>query len=131
MKKIKLVAPAGDIEKLKFSVLYGADAVYFSGRDYGLRAGAGNFDLDQMAEALKYYDSAAGKSRSETGARATFMIGEAHFAAKKYADAVRRFQRVMYGYGGEKAPADVKREPRLSTVISTTTSTLSLNMPTV
>ena len=57
MKKIKLVAPAGDIEKLKFSVLYGADAVYFSGRDYGLRAGAGNFDLDQMAEGVRFAHS--------------------------------------------------------------------------
>ena len=66
-------------------------------------------NLDRMDEALKHYRAAAAKSRSETGARATFMIGEAQFGAKKYAEAVRQFQRVMYGYGGEKAPPEIKR----------------------
>ena len=38
MKKIELLAPAGDLEKLKFAIIYGADAVYFAGENFGLRA---------------------------------------------------------------------------------------------
>jgi len=52
--KIELVAPAGNLEKLKFSVLYGADAVYLSGEKYGLRARAGNFSLDEMDQAVRF-----------------------------------------------------------------------------
>ena len=37
-KKLELLAPAGDLEKLKIAVLYGADAVYIGGEAYGLRA---------------------------------------------------------------------------------------------
>ena len=36
-KKVELLAPAGDLEKLKFAVLYGADAVYLGGNAFGLR----------------------------------------------------------------------------------------------
>ena len=49
-KKLELLAPAGDLEKLKIAVLYGADAVYIGGEAYGLRAKAKNFDIDTMAE---------------------------------------------------------------------------------
>ena len=48
MKKIELLAPAGDLEKLKTAVDYGADAVYFGGEAFSLRAGAGNLSLDEM-----------------------------------------------------------------------------------
>lgn len=54
MKKIELLAPAGDLEKLKIAVDYGADAVYFGGPAFGLRAGAGNLDIEQMKEGLQY-----------------------------------------------------------------------------
>ena len=47
-KKLELLAPAGDLEKLKIAVLYGADAVYIGGEAYGLRAKAKNFDIDTM-----------------------------------------------------------------------------------
>ena len=43
MKKIELLAPAGDAEKLKVAIDYGADAVYFGGAGFSLRASAGNF----------------------------------------------------------------------------------------
>jgi putative protease len=49
--KPELLAPAGDLEKLKFAYAYGADAVYIGGSAFGLRAYAGNFDEAQMAEA--------------------------------------------------------------------------------
>ena len=54
MKKIELLAPAGDLEKLKTAVDYGADAVYFGGEAFSLRAGAGNLSLDEMKEGLAY-----------------------------------------------------------------------------
>ena len=54
MKKPELLAPAGDLEKLKAAVIYGADAVYLGGKQFSLRAGAGNFDLDELAEAVDF-----------------------------------------------------------------------------
>jgi TolA-binding protein len=64
--------------------------------------------LGKSDEALQAYEQAATESRGETGARARFMMGELYFEQKKHAEAVRQFQRVMYGYGGELAPASVK-----------------------
>lgn len=54
MKNIELLAPAGNMEKLKAAIHYGADAVYLSGKRFGLRAAAGNFDIDEIREAVKY-----------------------------------------------------------------------------
>ena len=42
-KKPELLAPAGDMEKLRMAVLYGADAVYLAGTSFGMRSFAGNF----------------------------------------------------------------------------------------
>lgn len=54
MKKIELLAPAGDLEKLKTAVIYGADAVYFGGEVFSLRAGAGNLTIDEMKECIAF-----------------------------------------------------------------------------
>ena len=54
MDKIELLAPAGDLEKLKTAVDYGADAVYFGGELFSLRAGAGNLTIPQMEEGIAY-----------------------------------------------------------------------------
>ncbi len=54
MKKIELLAPAGDLEKLKTAVDFGADAVYFGGRNFGLRSAAGNLDISEIREGLDY-----------------------------------------------------------------------------
>ena len=54
MKKPELLAPAGDLEKLKIAVLYGADAVYFGGEMFSLRAGAGNLSLADMTEGIAF-----------------------------------------------------------------------------
>lgn len=54
MDKLELLAPAGDLEKLKTAVDYGADAVYFGGELFSLRAGAGNLSIEQMKEAVQY-----------------------------------------------------------------------------
>ena len=54
MNKIELLAPAGNLERLKIALLYGADAVYFGGRNYSLRANAKNLDIDEIKEACEY-----------------------------------------------------------------------------
>ena len=51
---MELLSPAGNFEKMKAAVLFGADAVYFGGPSFGLRAFAGNFTFDEMEESLKY-----------------------------------------------------------------------------
>ena len=56
-KKVELLAPAGDLEKLKIAVLYGADAVYLGGTSFGLRAKAKNFDEKEMEEGVKFAHS--------------------------------------------------------------------------
>ena len=48
MHKPELLAPAGNLEKLKIAIDYGADAVYCGGHDYGLRSGADNFTLEEL-----------------------------------------------------------------------------------
>ncbi|MEW6614059.1 MAG: U32 family peptidase [Thermodesulfobacteriota bacterium] len=53
MKRPELLAPAGNLEKLKTAIHYGADAVYLSGKSYGLRNLAGNFTISQMEEGIK------------------------------------------------------------------------------
>jgi putative protease len=52
--KPELLAPAGDLERLKVALIYGADAVYFGGPAFGLRANAINFTFDDMREAALY-----------------------------------------------------------------------------
>ena len=54
MKRIELLSPAGNFEKLKIALLYGADAVYFGGRDYSLRANAKNFSIEEIKEACDF-----------------------------------------------------------------------------
>ena len=53
-QKPELLAPAGDLEKLKIAVLYGADAVYVGGEAYSLRAKAKNFDKESMREGIRF-----------------------------------------------------------------------------
>lgn len=54
---IELLSPAGDLEKLKFALHYGADAVYIGGQDYSLRANAKNFSKEEMKYAVEYAHS--------------------------------------------------------------------------
>lgn len=54
MEKIELLAPAGDLEKLKMAITYGADAVYLGGESFGLRKASKNFSIDQIEEGIKY-----------------------------------------------------------------------------
>ena len=52
-KQIELLSPAGDMERLKMSLAYGADAVYLAGNDFGMRAFAGNFTEEEMRQAVE------------------------------------------------------------------------------
>lgn len=54
MKKPELLAPAGDLEKLKIAILYGADAVFIGGKEFSLRARASNFSLSDIKEAVSF-----------------------------------------------------------------------------
>lgn len=54
MKNIELLAPVGDFERLKTAVYFGADAVYFAGKKFGLRAFATNFDENEIIEAINF-----------------------------------------------------------------------------
>ena len=54
MNTVELLAPAGDLQKLKMAIIYGADAVYLAGQKFGLRASAKNFSTDDMIEGLKF-----------------------------------------------------------------------------
>ena len=55
--KIELLAPAGSMEKLKTAFYYGADACYFAGANFGLRAYAQNFDEEELKKAVDYAHS--------------------------------------------------------------------------
>ena len=57
MKKIELLSPAGDMERLKMAVLYGADAVYLAGTDFGMRSFAGNFSTEELPKAVEFAHS--------------------------------------------------------------------------
>lgn len=54
MSKIELLAPAGDLDKLKYAIHYGADAVYIGGQIFGLRVASKNFTLEEMKEGVEF-----------------------------------------------------------------------------
>lgn len=54
MQRIELLAPAGDLERLKTAFIYGADAVYIGGEIFGMRSAAKNFNKEDMAEGVKF-----------------------------------------------------------------------------
>ena len=57
VNRLELLSPAGDMERLKMSVLYGADAVYLAGTDFGMRSFAGNFTPEEMPKAVEFAHS--------------------------------------------------------------------------
>ena len=54
MRKVELLSPAGDLERLKVTLLYGADAVYIGGQEYSLRANATNFSIEEIKEGCSF-----------------------------------------------------------------------------
>ena len=61
MDKIELLAPAGDLERLKIAVLYGADAIYLGGKQFSLRSRASNFSLEDIAEGVRFANAHGAK----------------------------------------------------------------------
>jgi len=55
--KLELLSPAGDFERLKMAVAYGADSVYLAGTAFGMRAFAGNFSPEELPRAVEYAHS--------------------------------------------------------------------------
>ncbi len=64
--------------------------------------------LNQLEQAVADFKQAAERSRDAVGARAQFMVGEVGFQQKQYEEAIKDFQRVMFRYGADQAPPDVK-----------------------
>ena len=54
MNKIELLAPAGDLERLKTAIRYGADAVYIGGKQFSLRSRASNFSLEDIEAGVAF-----------------------------------------------------------------------------
>ena len=54
MKRPEILSPAGNFEKMRAAIRYGADAVYLAGQIFGMRAAADNFSIEEMTEAVKY-----------------------------------------------------------------------------
>ncbi len=54
MRNVELLAPAGDLDRLKWALTYGADAVYIGGYDYSLRANANNFSISDLSKGVKF-----------------------------------------------------------------------------
>lgn len=54
MIRPEILAPAGDPEKLRFAVDYGADAVYLAGKAFGMRSASGNFSREELAQAVRW-----------------------------------------------------------------------------
>ena len=55
MKRPEILSPAGNFEKMRAAILYGADAVYLAGQIFGMRAAADNFSLAELAEDVQAY----------------------------------------------------------------------------
>ena len=64
--------------------------------------------LGDTNRAVKLYAQVANNYRNEIAARARFMMGEIYFGNRQYDAAIPEFQRVMFGYGAEKAPDEIK-----------------------
>ncbi len=64
--------------------------------------------LGELNRAVKFYAQVANNYRNEIAARARFMMGEIYFGNRQFSEAIPEFQRVMFGYGAEKAPAEIK-----------------------
>lgn len=74
-----------------------------------LETGRAHRGLTNSEKAIEAFENAATESFGETGARARCLVGEVYFDAKKHEQAIKNYKRVIYGYGADKAPAEVKK----------------------
>lgn len=71
--------------------------------------GMAKMNLNRLKDAATDFETVFTKSRGEVGAHARFMLGELRFSEKDYSSAVDEFKRLMYGFGGDTAPPEVKK----------------------
>ncbi len=117
----EIVAPAGNLEKLKIAVQFGADAVYFGGEEHNLRVQSDNFSLEDIGEAVRYC--------AANGVKSIFLMNsflhEKDIASvRRYIDAVRnfRFDAIIISDPGMMAlirEAGIESDIHLSTQMST------------
>ncbi|MDP7205627.1 MAG: hypothetical protein QGH11_08665, partial [Pirellulaceae bacterium] len=79
-----------------------------------LTAGRAHYGKKEYDKADEFFEVVATGSRNATGAEARFYMGAVRFGQKKHADAIRQYQRVMFGFGAEKAIDEVKKFQHLS-----------------
>lgn len=117
MNKPELLAPAGDLEKLKMAIRFGADAVYIGGKQFGLRAAAGNFDQEQMAEAVKF--------THENGAKLYVTVNI--FAHNRHIDSLPEYLRELEALGVD---AVLVSDPGVLSIARETVPNLPLHIST-
>jgi tetratricopeptide (TPR) repeat protein len=79
-----------------------------------LTAGRAHYGKKEYDRADELFEMVATGSRNAAGAEARFRMGAVRFVQKKHAEAIRQYQRVMYGFGAEKALDEVKKFQHLS-----------------
>lgn len=120
-KKPELLAPAGDIDKLEVALDYGADAVYLGGEQFGLRAQAGNFTLEDLHSAIELTHKRGKKLYLTLNA---YIFEEQMHAFEHYLEALRPLDVDAYivsdpGVLSRIKDLDPKREIHLSTQANT------------
>lgn len=113
----EIVAPAGNLEKLKFAVLYGADSVYFGGSEHNLRAQADNFSIDDINEGVCYCH--------DHDAKAIFLLNS--FLHEKDISAAKRY---INGVRAIPFDAVMISDPAMMTLIREAGMTCSVHLST-
>lgn len=113
----EIVAPAGNLEKLKAAVLYGADAVYFGGEEHNLRVQSDNFSFDTIAEAVRFCH--------DRGAKTVFLMNS--FLHEKEIPDARRY---ISGIKGFDFDAVMISDPGMLTLIRDAGMTCSIHLST-
>lgn len=114
---VELLSPAGNLEKLKFAALFGADAVYFSYKNFGLRSNAENFTIDEIDEGLSFLHSINKKGYI------TLNI----FAHNNDVDAIKQ---IIYRLSDLKPDAFIVSDPGLVYLIKKSGITIPLHLST-
>ncbi len=121
MRKPEVLSPAGNLEKLKFAVDFGADAVYLGGKLFNLRAKAGNFTIDEMAEGIDYAHSRGVKVYITLNA---FARNSDFKAVEEFVDAVKTLSPDAFIVSDLGVLKTVKeRAPEIDVHISTQSNT--------
>ncbi len=117
MRKVELVSPAGNLEKLKFAILYGADAVYLSGEEYGLRSRADNFGLAELEQGIAFAHQRNKK----------VYLAINIFARDRHLDGLTDYLKKISGLGVD---AVIVSEPGVFSIVRKTLPTMDIHIST-